>query len=241
MFRFPRNAPTRPIRRIGIFTGAIALTLAFGVQAASVAEASAAKHATMLVSTMKSALGSYLETAHGLTLYTFSLDTTNKSACVGVCAKQWPPLLVPKGAKLSKVVHGVKTSKLGEIKRSNGKFQLTYEGKPLYRFAGDKSPGQMTGQGYDNVWSVALVTPVTTTASPVAPVVTPTPQATSTGSTGSSGSHASSGSSGSSGSPTPSSPPTTQPPAPPTTTTPPPPTTTQPPPNLGGGGGGYGY
>ena len=199
MIRCPRNAPTHPVRRIGVLTGAFALTLALGAQAVSVAEASAAKHPAMLVSTAKSpTLGTYLETAQGRTLYTFTLDATNKSSCTGECADAWPPLLVPKGAKLAKLVHGVKVSRLGKIKRPNGTFQLTYEGRPLYRFAGDKSAGQMTGQGFANDWSVALVSPTAAvTPTPATPAGTPAPQSSSTGSSGSSGSHSSSGSSGS--------------------------------------------
>ena len=225
MSRFPRKAPTQPIKRFGILVGAFALTLVLGAQAVSMAEASAAKHAAVLVSTVKSTtLGAYLVTAKGLTLYTFSLDTSTKSACTGACAAQWPPVLVPKGARLSALVHGVKPSRLGEIKRSNRKFQLTYEGKPLYRFAGDKSAGQTTGQGFDKVWFVALVSPTVVTTTPtVAPVITPTPQSTSTGS---SGARSSSGSSSGTSSSVPTQPPPTVP--------------TQPPPNLGGSGGGSG-
>jgi predicted lipoprotein with Yx(FWY)xxD motif len=238
----PRNAPARPIKRIGMLTGAFALTLAVGAQASTVVQANATKHVVVLVSTRESAtLGTFLDTTSGRTLYTFALDTRTKSACTGECAAAWPPLLVPKGVKLSNLVHGVKASKLGEIRRSNGKFQLTYDGKPLYRFAGDKAAGQTTGQGFANDWFVALVAPAATTTAPTAaPLVAPTPQPTSTGSSGSSGSHSSSGSSSGSSTPTPTQPPTTTPTQPPTTTPtqPPTPTPTQPP---GGGGGGYGY
>jgi predicted lipoprotein with Yx(FWY)xxD motif len=202
MPRFTPNAPAHTIRRVGVLTGAVVLALALGAQAMTVAEAAAAKHPAILVSTAKNAmLGNYLETVHGKTLYTFTLDTPAKSNCTGECAVAWPPLLVPKGVKLSELVRGVKLSRLGKIKRPNGTFQLTYEGKPLYRFAGDKSAGQTTGQGFANDWFVALVTPVAAvTPTGATPVATPTPQASSTGSSGSSVSHGSSGSSSSSGS-----------------------------------------
>jgi predicted lipoprotein with Yx(FWY)xxD motif len=35
----------------------------------------------------------------------------------------------------------------GVIKRTDGKRQLTYDGAPLYTFAGDKNAGDMNGQG----------------------------------------------------------------------------------------------
>jgi hypothetical protein len=43
--------------------------------------------------------------------------------------------------------HGVKTAKLGTITRSDGSKQVTYNGHPLYYFAGDPSAGKTTGQG----------------------------------------------------------------------------------------------
>ena len=36
---------------------------------------------------------------------------------------------------------------LGNTTRSDGGTQLTYAGHPLYRYAGDQSPGDTNGQG----------------------------------------------------------------------------------------------
>src|SRR6202034_317922 len=162
VFTIADDAPTRRTTAFGAFAMAMALAVALGlsVQALSITAASAAKRPTILVSTAKSAtLGTYLETAQRKTLYTFKLDTATKSHCTGACASDWLPLLVPKGAKLSTLVRGVSGSKLGRIRRSNGTFQLTYAGKPLYRFAGDKVAGSTEGQGLDNEWFVAVVVP----------------------------------------------------------------------------------
>jgi predicted lipoprotein with Yx(FWY)xxD motif len=228
MFRSRRNTPTHAIRRIGMVAGGLTLAMALGTQAASIEAASAAKHPATLVSTTKSAmLGAYLETARGRTLYTFTLDTSTKSNCTGACAIEWPPLLVPKGVKLSEVVHGVTASKVGKIKRANGTFQLTYEGKPLYRFAGDKAADQTKGQGLDNVWFVALVSPAADVTSSPAPMVTaPTAPTAPPTSAGSNQTHDSSGSSAGSSQSPPTQPTPTQPT--PTQPTPTQPTPTQP-------------
>jgi predicted lipoprotein with Yx(FWY)xxD motif len=39
-------------------------------------------------------------------------------------------------------------------KQANGSTQVTYGGKPLYYFAGDKAPGATKGQGLNDVWWV---------------------------------------------------------------------------------------
>ena len=80
-----------------------------------------------------------LTNAKGLTLYWFAPDTATRSACYGVCAGYWPPVTVtpPAGP-------GV-TGTLATIKRSDGTTQVTYNGHPLYTYAGDTAPGQAFG------------------------------------------------------------------------------------------------
>lgn len=201
-------------------------------------------HTSIILTTRNSpTMGAYLASGHGFTLYTFTLDTSHSSACTGACARLWPPLLAPKGAKLNRLVRGVPASRLGTIGRANGAHQLTYEGKPLYLFAGDKRPGQTTGEGVDNVWFVALVRPVKTastdpTPTPSTAATSPPAQPDSSSSTRSHSTTAPAGGSPATAPPptsAPVPPPTTQPAPPPTTQPPAPPTTTQPP------TGGYGY
>jgi predicted lipoprotein with Yx(FWY)xxD motif len=80
-----------------------------------------------------------LANAKGLTLYWFAPDTATKSACSGTCASYWPPVKGPVAAG-----PGV-TGKLATITRSDGSLQATYDGHPLYTYAGDGAPGQANG------------------------------------------------------------------------------------------------
>jgi len=47
---------------------------------------------------------------------------------------------------------GISTSKLSTVKRPDGRTQVTYAGFPLYRYSGDKKPGDVKGQGFQKIW-----------------------------------------------------------------------------------------
>jgi predicted lipoprotein with Yx(FWY)xxD motif len=89
-------------------------------------------------------LGKILVDSRGRTLYLFKKDTRGKSRCSGSCALNWPPLLAT--GRLA-AGSGVKSSKLGRTRRSDGKTQVVYNHHPLYRFVGDTTPGNTNGQG----------------------------------------------------------------------------------------------
>ncbi|HLI15679.1 MAG TPA: hypothetical protein VKV23_06485 [Acidimicrobiales bacterium] len=95
-------------------------------------------------------LGTVLVDARGFTLYHYLRDARDTSRCTGACASLWPPLLLPKG-ETRPVGRGVRG--LGTIRR-DGRLQVTYNGIPLYRYAGDTKPGQARGQGYAHLWTV---------------------------------------------------------------------------------------
>jgi predicted lipoprotein with Yx(FWY)xxD motif len=82
-----------------------------------------------------------LTNAQGMTLYWFAIDTSTASKCTGSCATYWPPVKGPVTAG-----SGV-TGTLGTITRSDGTKQATYDGHPLYTYAGDTSAGQNKGNG----------------------------------------------------------------------------------------------
>jgi predicted lipoprotein with Yx(FWY)xxD motif len=81
-----------------------------------------------------------LTNANGFTLYSFAPDTPAKSSCNGSCAQNWPPVTGPATAS------GV-TGTFATITRSDGSVQATFDGHPLYTFAGDTAPGQNNGNG----------------------------------------------------------------------------------------------
>jgi predicted lipoprotein with Yx(FWY)xxD motif len=81
-----------------------------------------------------------LTSSKGFTLYSFAPDTSTTSKCNGTCAQNWPPVTGPVTAS------GV-SGTFGTITRSDGSTQATFDGHPLYTFAGDTAPGQAKGNG----------------------------------------------------------------------------------------------
>jgi len=97
------------------------------------------------------ALGSFLVDSKGMTLYIFTNDSPGTSNCNGGCASSWPPFLTS-GAPTAG--DGVTASMLGTTTRSDGTTQVTYNGWPLYYFAGDKAAGDTNGEGKAGSWYV---------------------------------------------------------------------------------------
>jgi predicted lipoprotein with Yx(FWY)xxD motif len=98
-------------------------------------------------------LGDFVTDPSGLTLYTFKNDAEGVSNCSGDCATAWPPYLLPETTRLTGSVGMEGTVAL--IEREEGKYQVTYNGMPLYYFKDDKAPDDATGQGVGDVWFVA--------------------------------------------------------------------------------------
>ena len=90
-----------------------------------------------------SSLGRILVDGQNRTLYLFQADTGTMSNCSGACATNWPPL----SSANPTVGKGASASMTGTTERSDGKTQVTYNGHPLYTFAGDSGPGDTSGQG----------------------------------------------------------------------------------------------
>jgi predicted lipoprotein with Yx(FWY)xxD motif len=122
-------------------------TTAAATSAPTTTTAQAAGGTTVAVASSK--LGDILVDGDGRTLYAFTKDKGDQSACSGQCATNWPALTGTATAGT-----GVQASLLSTSMQANGTNQVTYGGKPLYHFAGDAKPGDANGQGVGKVWFV---------------------------------------------------------------------------------------
>jgi predicted lipoprotein with Yx(FWY)xxD motif len=118
-------------------TGGAALgvvALAGAMPPASVASAHDArgktpKTAVVVEVVNRAPYGQMLATVSGSSLY------TAPGSCTGGCLTIWPRLLMPKGKKIPLGMSGLGTVK---VKGSHmAGLQVTFNGKPLYRFNGD--------------------------------------------------------------------------------------------------------
>jgi predicted lipoprotein with Yx(FWY)xxD motif len=109
----------------------------------------------------------------GRTLYQLSADSATTSVCTGMCATYWPPVTVPSGST-PKAGTGA-GGRFGTITRSDGTLQVTYNGHPLYTFAGDTSAGSTSGQGiksFGGTWTVVTAASTSPTSPTQAPTTT---------------------------------------------------------------------
>jgi predicted lipoprotein with Yx(FWY)xxD motif len=144
-----------------VATALVALALAvaacgggssYGGSASTAAPASTPSRAGASVNLASTKLGKVLADAQGRTLYLFEADKGATSNCAGACANVWPPLAT---AAKPTAGAGVDAAKLGTTKRADGSTEITYNGHPLYTYAGDTAPGQTSGQainGFGAEW-----------------------------------------------------------------------------------------
>jgi predicted lipoprotein with Yx(FWY)xxD motif len=97
-------------------------------------------------------MGKVVTDQDGWVLYRFDKDSADppQSNCVDKCAQVWPPALTDGNPQLQ----GVSDDKVGTVTRQDGTRQITIGGWPVYRYIGDKKPGQWKGQGVGGTWFV---------------------------------------------------------------------------------------
>lgn len=102
------------------------------------------------MSLQKGAAGRLLADDKGLTLYVSNADRDPaKSVCGGACAQAWEPLMAP-------WIAGA-LGPFAPVKRADGTRQWAYQGRPLYRFAGEVKPGAISGDSPG--WHAVILEP----------------------------------------------------------------------------------
>jgi predicted lipoprotein with Yx(FWY)xxD motif len=160
-------------------TGAAATSAAATTPAAQNSAAAGGSGPALATTTIKGT--TVLTNSKGFVLYLFVPDTSTTSKCNGSCATFWPPVTGPVSAG-----SGI-TGTLSTITRSDGSKQATYDGHPLYTYAGDSAPGEAKGNGvnasgglwYEMAASGALPAGVAKATAPASnPAAQPTATAT---------------------------------------------------------------
>jgi predicted lipoprotein with Yx(FWY)xxD motif len=101
-------------------------------------------------------LGDYLADGSGRSLYVFGADLAGScealpvSDCAGDCLLSWPIF----HAEQRILAPGIDEAAFGSFIRADGLPQTTYYGWPLYYYANDAKPGDITGHG-SGVWGLA--------------------------------------------------------------------------------------
>ena len=131
---------------------ACSLTIAAGL--ALVASAPASAGPVVTVKPGASDYGRILLDGKGFALYAFTRDGRGRSQCSGACARAWPPYIA-RGALKPGV--GTAVGKLGVTLRADGRKQVTFDGRPLYYYVGDRQPGQVLCQNVNEFGGLWLV------------------------------------------------------------------------------------
>jgi len=93
-------------------------------------------------------LGTVLVNGQGRTLYLLSSEKGGKVTCTGSngCTAIWPAVELPNGVNAAVAGGGVGASHLGVAMSASGAHYVTYDGWPLYEYAGDHA-GTASGVG----------------------------------------------------------------------------------------------
>jgi predicted lipoprotein with Yx(FWY)xxD motif len=152
------------LRRVGI--GAVVASVAFGTL---LFDASAATP-PFLQSTNIKAYSGVLANATGRTLYVLSTEKNTTVHCVRHCLTTWPPLLVKSSTKSVSLGAGV-SGKIGFVKRSSTKKQVTFNSYPVYAYSGDSGAKQSNGEGISadgGTWTMVHASAKTASGTPFA-------------------------------------------------------------------------
>jgi predicted lipoprotein with Yx(FWY)xxD motif len=110
-------------------------------------------------------VGDVLVDAGGHALYSPDQESGGKVLCTDACASIWIPVTLPAGKQPTG--SSDVSARLGLVRRPDGQEQVTFDGRPLYTFAEDGTAGEVTGNGFSDMfggtgftWHVAALGPV---------------------------------------------------------------------------------
>jgi predicted lipoprotein with Yx(FWY)xxD motif len=140
-------------KRQTFLTGAGVLAAAAVIAIAALSSASGSTSGATTVKRGHAIGKTVLVNRAGRTLYSLSAETNGRFICTGSCQSTWSPLVVRRGQKPTGALA------LSTIRRPTGQTQVTYKGKPLYTFSGDRKPGDAKGEGFKDVgvWHAAAL------------------------------------------------------------------------------------
>jgi predicted lipoprotein with Yx(FWY)xxD motif len=119
--------------------------------AASPSAAASAAAGTETVKVGESSLGQILVDGAGRTLYAFTPDTAGEPTCYDACAQAWPALLADGEITVGA---GLDAASFTTVARTDAGMQVKVGEWPLYYFAQDAAPGDVKGQGLQDIWYV---------------------------------------------------------------------------------------
>jgi predicted lipoprotein with Yx(FWY)xxD motif len=131
--------------RIGLVAGIVGLVLgAFltGGCGGGDTEESASSDATVSVASVDG-VGDVLVDAEGAALYASEQESDGTVRCIDSCAAIWLPLAVEGAPTADDELE----ADLGVVQREDGTRQVSFDGRPLYRFIEDTGEGVVTGNG----------------------------------------------------------------------------------------------
>jgi predicted lipoprotein with Yx(FWY)xxD motif len=140
-----RRAPSRRLR-CAVHSAALVGSISLGASALAACGSNAGS-----LSVQHTVLGSVLGDSQGRVVYAYTQDPPSATTCVDDCAHDWPPVMA---AGKPVAGDGVSARLISTVRRPGGARQLAYRGHPLYRWAGDRSPGDVRGQAVGAIWFV---------------------------------------------------------------------------------------
>jgi predicted lipoprotein with Yx(FWY)xxD motif len=169
-----KTSPTRVALAFAAVAAVLILSACGGSDSSAGTQAQDGSNDAQTVSvTTVDGVGEVLVDAEGAALYAADQEAGGMVLCTDSCATIWDPLAVSGGTPTAGDGLG---GKLDVVTRPDGARQVTFDGRLLYRFVEDPSPGTVTGNGLSDTfdgrlftWHVATPTGVSTSNANSAP------------------------------------------------------------------------